>query len=257
MFFEIGLQTHQDLDRIFHRRLVDVDLLEAARQGAVFFEMLAEFFISGRSHATQFAALQRGFEQVGCIHRPTRCGACANHGVNLVDEQDRVGMVFHLFDNSLQPLFKIAAIAGARQQSAHVERVNRSPRQNLGRLALHDLAGQAFGNGGFANSRITHQKGIVLASAAQNLNGALYLGLAADQGVNIALHRLVVQINTILRKRGFFGFARFGLGRFVGLISPRNRTRFAERGVFGHAVGDVIHRVIARHILLLQEEGGV
>jgi hypothetical protein len=72
MLFEMRLQTHQDLDRIGHRRLVHVDLLEAARQRAVLFEMLTEFLVGGRAHAAQLAALQRGFQQVRGIHRAAR-----------------------------------------------------------------------------------------------------------------------------------------------------------------------------------------
>ena len=138
--------------------------------------------------------------------------------MNLVNEQDRVRVVFHLFDDGFQAFLKVAAIAGARQQSAHIQRVDRSTCQDLWRLALHNLAGQAFGDGGFAHPRGAHQQGVVLAPAAQNLNGAFYLGLAADQGVNIALHRFVVQVDTVFRQSGFFGFARLGLGRFVGFV---------------------------------------
>ena len=58
MLFEIGLEPLQDFDRIFDRRLVHVDFLEPARKGAVFFKVLAEFFVGGRAHAAQLAALQ-------------------------------------------------------------------------------------------------------------------------------------------------------------------------------------------------------
>ncbi|OIQ63632.1 hypothetical protein GALL_548270 [mine drainage metagenome] len=36
-----------------------------------------------------------------------------------------------------------------------------------------------------------------------------------------------------------------------------HRTRFAERGIFRHAMRDEIDRVIPRHVLFLQEIGGV
>ena len=32
--------------------------------------MLPKFFVGGRAHAAQLATLQRGFQQVGGIHRP-------------------------------------------------------------------------------------------------------------------------------------------------------------------------------------------
>ena len=62
--FEIRLQPAQDFHRILNGWFIDVNLLEAARERAVFFKMLTELFIGCRSHAAQFAALQRGLKQV-------------------------------------------------------------------------------------------------------------------------------------------------------------------------------------------------
>ena len=55
VILEIDLDAFEDLDRILNRRLIDVDLLEPTRQRAVFFEMLAEFFVGCGPHAAQLA----------------------------------------------------------------------------------------------------------------------------------------------------------------------------------------------------------
>ena len=57
MLFEVFLQTLQDLDGIWHRRLVHVDFLETTRQRAIFFEVLTEFFIGRGPHRPELAAL--------------------------------------------------------------------------------------------------------------------------------------------------------------------------------------------------------
>ena len=69
-------------------RLVDVDLLEAAHQRAVLLEVLAVFLVGGRADAAQRARLQRRLQQVGGVHGAAGGGAGADHGVDLVDEQD-------------------------------------------------------------------------------------------------------------------------------------------------------------------------
>jgi hypothetical protein len=81
MLLEIGLEALQDLDRVLDRRLVDVDLLEAAHQRAVLLEVLAEFLVGGRADAAQRAAAKRRLQQVRGIHRAaevarrrSRCG---------------------------------------------------------------------------------------------------------------------------------------------------------------------------------------
>ena len=58
VFLEIGLQPFQDLDRVGHGRLGHVDLLEAAHQRAVLFEILAIFLVGRRADAAQRARLQ-------------------------------------------------------------------------------------------------------------------------------------------------------------------------------------------------------
>ena len=86
---EIGLEALQDLDRVLDRRLVDVDLLEAAHQRAVLLEELAEFLVGGRADAADRARRQRRLQQVRGIHRAAGGGAGADHRVDFVDEQDR------------------------------------------------------------------------------------------------------------------------------------------------------------------------
>ena len=67
---------------------------------------------------------ERGLQQVRGVHRAAAGRAGADHGVDLVDEQDRVGQLLELGDDLLQPLLEVAAIAGAGEQRAHVERVD-------------------------------------------------------------------------------------------------------------------------------------
>jgi len=90
---EARLQPLQDLDRFLDRGLDHVDLLEAPRQGMVFFEYAAVFEIGGGADALQLAVGERRLEQVGGIQCAARGGAGADHGVDFVDEQDRVRIV--------------------------------------------------------------------------------------------------------------------------------------------------------------------
>ena len=64
--------------------------------------------------------------------------------------------------------------------------------------------GQTFGDGGFADARVTHQQRVVLAAAAQHLNAAFDLIGAADQRIDVARARFGVQINAVFTKRTFF-----------------------------------------------------
>ena len=261
VILEVGLQALDDLDRVLDRRLVHVDLLEPARQGAVLLEVLAELLVGGGAHGAQLAALKRGLQEVGRVHRTARSGTCADHGVDLVDEEHRVGVFLKLGHHGLQPLFEVAAIPGARQQRAHVERVDGGMRQHLRHFAGDDLAGQPLCDGGLADARVAHQQRVVLAAAAEHLDAALDLMRAADQGIDVALLRLRIQVHAVLAQGRFLVVAGGGglclLRFFFRFGRPLHGPRLAIGGVLGHTMGDEVHRVVAGHVLLLQEVGGI
>jgi len=67
---EPAFQATQDADGVLHRRLADIDLLEAPRQGTVLLEDAAELLEGGRTDATNLTRRQQRLEQVGGIHHP-------------------------------------------------------------------------------------------------------------------------------------------------------------------------------------------
>jgi hypothetical protein len=91
MLLERGAEARQDLHSVLDRRLVDVDLLEAAEESAILFEVVAELLVGGGADAADRAAAKRRLQQVRSIHRAAGRGAGADHGVDLVDEEDRIG----------------------------------------------------------------------------------------------------------------------------------------------------------------------
>ena len=130
--------------------------------------------------------------------------------------------------------------------------------QHFRDVALDDALGEALGDGGLADARIADEKRIVLLPAAKHLDGAADLGIAADQRVDLALLGLVVEVDAI-------GFERVGLllrvlaafDRRGIVVDAAHRTDFGHAGALGDAVADVVDRVVACHVLLLQEIGRV
>ena len=250
----VDLQALQDLDRVFDGGFVDVDLLEPANQRAVLLEVLAELLVGRGAHAPQGARGERGLQQVGGVHGPARGGARADHRVDLVDEQHRVRVVLEFLDHLLHALFEVTPIAGASQQRAHVEREDRRAGQDLGDLVVDDLARQALGDGGLADTGVADQQRVILRAPAKDLDAALHLGRAADQRVDLTLLGLFVEVDAV----GFQGLAAGLDGGLVLVVrGALHGLGLGGAGFLGDAVGDVVHRVVAGHVLLLQEVGGV
>ena len=113
---------------------------------------------------------------------------------------------------------------------------------------------QALGDGGLADARVADEQRIVLLAAAQHLDRAADLGVAADQRVDLALARLLVEVDAIGLQRIalLLGLLAAGLG-VVLFLGAAHGPRLGHAGPLGDAMADVIDRVVARHVLLLQE----
>ena len=92
MRLELRLQSTQNLHRLADGRLDHVDLLEAARSALSFSNTGGTRHVGGGTDAAEATVGQRGLEQVGRVQRATAGGAGADDGVDLVDEQDAVGL---------------------------------------------------------------------------------------------------------------------------------------------------------------------
>ena len=79
------------------------------------------------------ARLQQRLQQVRRVHRPARGRPGAEDGVDLVDEEDRVGPLRDGVHQRLEARLEVAAIARAGEQRADVEREDLRVAQLVGR----------------------------------------------------------------------------------------------------------------------------
>ncbi len=177
--------------------------------------------------------------------------------MDLVDEQDRARIVLDLLHHGLEPFLEVAAIARAGQQRAHVEGEDGGILQHLGHLALHDLAREAFGDGRLADAGVADEQGIVLLAAAQHLDGAQNFLLPPDQRIDAAVLGLLVEVDAVGVERVLLLLLVVALVGGLVLVDAAHVLGLGHAGPLGDAVGDVLDRIEAGHLLLLQEEGGV
>ena len=126
--------------------------------------------------------------------------------MQLVDEDDGV-LIFHqLFHDGLQALFKLAAILRPRDDQGQIQGQDALVGQERRHVAVGDPLGQAFDDGGLADARLADQHRIVLRAAAQDLDHALQLVVAADERIEQAVHGGLRQIAAELaEQRTFLG----------------------------------------------------
>ena len=158
-------QPTQDGDAVLDVGLVDIDRRKAAFERRILLDVLAILVERRGADALQLAARQRRLEHVGGIHRAGGV-ACAHHGVQLVDEEDDLAFAaLDLLDTRLEPLFELAAEAGAGHHGAQVERDDLLAQQRVGHVVGDDLLRQPFDDGRLADAGFADQHRVVLGAA--------------------------------------------------------------------------------------------
>ena len=111
------------------------------------------------------------------------------------------GLLLQFRDHALEALLEIAAVLGAGDERAHVQRVDGAVGQHLRHLVLDDQQRQAFGHGGLADAGFADEQRVVLAAPAEDLDGALDLVLAADQRIDAPFPRQLVEVGGVHLER--------------------------------------------------------
>ena len=224
-------QALQDLQRGLGGRLAHGDGLEAALQRGILLDVLAVLVQGGGADNADLAAAQGGLQNVGGVHGALS-RACAHDGVQLVDEQDDVAVLLHLIQGVLDALLELAAVLGSGHHTAEVQRQDALVQQLLGHIAGGNALGQALGDGSLAYAGLTDEYGVVLTAAGQNLDDPLYLGIPADNGVQLAAAGGLGQIAGVLGQR------------LVLLVRLAVRGRGAASGSPGHIVELLQHSAV-------------
>jgi len=170
----------------------------------------------------QLAPGQHGLEQVARVHAALGLSG-AHNSVQFVDEEDDLPLgLAHLLQNSLQPLFKLAAVLGARDQTAHVQGKDGLFPQTVGHVAPDDALGKSLRDGGLAHARLADQHRIVFRLAGENADHVADLRVPADHRVQLLPARPLHQIGAVLLQRviGILGIVgghriRLDLGQFL------------------------------------------
>ena len=209
------LHAHQDFDRLALGRRIDLDRLEAALERAILLDVLPVLGRRRRADAADLAARQRRLEDVGRVERAfgrTR----ADQRVQLVDEHDDVRVLGQLLHDRLEALFELTAVLGAGDDQRDVEREDPLVGEEVRHVAVDDLLRQAFDDGGLADAGLADEDGVVLGPAAEDLLDALELDVAADQRIELVLHRR-------------FGQVAAELGQQRRLLDARQRRLLVEQ----------------------------
>ncbi len=171
-----------------------------------------------------------GLMQVAGVHHAARRRAGADHRVDLIDEQDRVGHFLELVDDRFEPLLEVAAVLGAGDQRAHVERVDRARRRSTsGTLASVDHGRQPLGQSPSCRHPLRRRSsGLFLRRRHRICTVRSTSSFAADQRIDLAscaswlrfaveyLSRALLAVAVVVAAGFFLGALFVGIARQLG-----------------------------------------
>ena len=183
--FIVGLQALENLDGFVHSRRLYHYFLEPAVERAVLFHDFGEFIHGRGSDALDFSAGKGGLEHI-CGIEAASGATGSDDSVELVDEQDEVGVGSGRCDDGLDAFFEVAAVFGAGHHRSDVQRDDALFGQDGGNVAGGYAKGDAFDNGRFAHAGLADEHGIVFLAASEDFDDAANLRVAAHYRVQTA-----------------------------------------------------------------------
>ncbi len=223
MHLVAALDAAQDRYRVLGRGLVDRHRLEAPGERRILLDVAAVLVGGGGADAAQLAARQGRLQHVGGVHRPFRL-AGADQRVQFVDEDDDLaGRGLDLLQYGLQPFLELAAVFGAGDHRAEIERQQALVLQALRHVAIDDAQRQPLDDRGLADAGLPDQHRIVLGAPRQHLDRAADLFVAADHRIELALARRFCQVARVFLQGivAFLGRGGVGLTALAHLFDCR------------------------------------
>ena len=125
---------------------------------------------------------------------PAPTTVCSSSMKRMTSPSDSVD----LLEDGLQAVLELAAVLGARDEGAEVERHDALVLERLGDVALDDALGEALDDRGLADAGLADEDGVVLGAAGEDLDDAADLVVAADDRVELALAGELGQVAAVL-----------------------------------------------------------
>jgi hypothetical protein len=223
-FFVALTNALDNLHGFFFVRSGNLNGLEAAFEGAVFFDGLAIFTRRGGADALNFATGKGGLQDIGGVEGAFgRAGA--DKGVEFVNEDDGILALHQFFHDGLEALFELPAIFGAGNDERKIEGEDTFVGEEGWDIAVGDALRESFDDSGLANAGFADEHGIIFRAAAEDLNDALDFAFAADERVQRAFGGGLREVAAEFREKRSFLRARRG-----SFFAEGARQLFAKGG---------------------------
>ena len=194
--------------------------------------MSSIFRDGGGADNLQLSSGKGGLEDIGGVYR-SLCASRADDHVKLVDKENDVGILSYLLHHAFHTLLKFPPIFGASDHGGDIQGDDSSVPQGVGDGALGNSGRKTLHHRRFPHARLSHETGVVLGAAGEDLDHPLNLPFSADEGVHSPLSRCLGQIPAKGAEHG----CAADLQLFLRAVPLLTALRLLSRG------GEISHQV--------------
>ena len=153
--------------------------------------------------------------------------------MDFINKQDDILLPFHLFEEPFDPALKLAAELSSCHEGGQVQKMDLLVGEFCRDIAGGNALCQSLGDSGLTDTGLTDETGVVLGTAAENLDGTLNFAVSSDDTVEFPFSGTLCEVCTVeVQEAALFAisflasFSRTMSMRVVILLRIRDRRVF-------------------------------
>ena len=136
--------------------------------------------------------------------------------MEFIDEQNDILHLANFIHDRLDAFLKLTTVFRACDHQGEVESDHTFVAQDFWNIAGGDFLGEAFSDGGLADTGFANQNWVIFGAAAEDLDDAFDFAFASDDRIQFAVAGTFREVASKRFQRRSFGFA---LGSFTGICA--------------------------------------
>ena len=163
--------------------------LESAFKRSVLFDVLVILCRCRCTNNPDLATRQCWFKNIACVHGTLSC-ACTHNQMYLVDENNRVCILFEFLHYFFKTFLELATIFCASDHSGKIQCDHTLVYQTVRYVFRNNTLCETFYDSSLTNTRLTNQYRVIFSSAIENSDNSTDLCFTTNDWIQLAFTRL-------------------------------------------------------------------
>ncbi len=175
--------------------------MKSSFESGILFDMPLVLGEGGGADESYVSAGECGLQNIGGV-QPARSIARTDEGVNLIDEEDDIGIAFDFTDNFLEACFEFSAETRSGDDEGEIDGEDFFAGEKISRRTVFNFLREGGDEGGFSYAGVAEEEGIVFLFPSEDMDEPFEFVGTTDEGFG---GHILSEIDCELIKKGSFG----------------------------------------------------